>query len=137
MVRPVLAVLLAVLVAGCTHAPLNEMPITDVAWRPVWLEGSEFPASPVNGEAAYLRLGDGRVQGFGGCNLIAGGYHQAGHQISLSRMISTRRACIAGMELEHAFLKALEKVSSWKRQGNLLHLYDKDERLLLKMEASQ
>ena len=135
MIRSVVAVFLTVLVAACAHT--QTMSVTDEVWRLVRLERGEFPANPSGGEAAYLRLTDGRVQGFGGCNWIAGSYLQAGSQISFSGLISTRRACIAGMEREDAFLKALGKVSIWRRQGDLLRFYDPDERLLLEMEAEK
>jgi len=132
MIRSVLAIL-AILVTACTHTQV--MSITDEVWQPAWLEGREFPANPEGGEMAYLRLKDGRVQGYGGCNRIAGGYLLTGNQISFSGLVSTRRACITGMEREGAFLKALGKVSIWKRQGGLLRLYDADEQLLLEMKA--
>jgi len=132
MIRSILA-FLAVFVTACAHT--QTMSITDEAWRPIWLEGREFPASPEGGEKAYLRLLDGRVEGYGGCNRIAGGYLLTDNQISFSGLISTRRACITGIERGGAFLKALGKVSIWKRQGGLLRLYDADKRLLLEMKA--
>ncbi|MCL2877113.1 MAG: META domain-containing protein [Betaproteobacteria bacterium] len=131
MVRFVLAGFLAVV--ACAHT--QTMSITDALWQPVWLEGEEFPANLEGSEKAFLRLLDGRVQGYGGCNRIAGSYLLTDSQISFSGLVSTRRACITGMEREGAFLKALGKVSSWKRQGGLLRLYDADKRLLLEMKA--
>jgi len=133
----VLVVFLSVLVAACAHSQTDEMNITDVVWQPVWFDGSQSPENPEGGGKAHLRLKDGRVQGSGGCNLIAGEYFLTGSQISFSKLISTRRACIAGMEQEYAFLKALEKVSTWKRQDNLLRFYDMDERLVLELEAAK
>jgi len=44
--------------------------------------------------------------------------------VTLSRMASTRMACVQGMETETKFLKALEKVRSWKISGQELQLFD-------------
>ncbi|MCL2590767.1 MAG: META domain-containing protein [Betaproteobacteria bacterium] len=135
MIRSALAVFLTVFMAACAHT--QTMPITGEVWRPIWLEGWKSPAAatPEGSEKAYLRLMDGRVQGYGGCNWIAGNYLQTSNQVSFSRLISTRRACIVGMEWEDAFLKALGNVSAWERHGDLLRLYDTEKRLLIEMEA--
>ncbi|MCL2830605.1 MAG: META domain-containing protein [Betaproteobacteria bacterium] len=129
------AVFLVVFLFGCAHSGTARMSIADEVWEAVWLEGMELPANPEASRAISLRLMDGRVQGYGGCNWIAGGYRLEGSQLTFSGLASTRRACLAGMEREDAFLKALEKASAWGREGDLLHLYGSGGKLLLKMEA--
>lgn len=135
MFRSVLTIFLAVFMSACVHNQTISVTDEDEVWQLVWLSGWESPEDTEEGEIPYLGLADGRVQGYGGCNRIAGSYVLTGSQISFSRLIATRRACITGMEREGVFLKALEEVSIWERQGGLLRLYDADKQLLLKMEA--
>lgn len=117
---------------ACALAPHAEIS-GDLAWQPLRLEGKEIPAAQDGREAAYLRLTkDKSVEGSGGCNRIAGKYHQTGEQIEFN-LISTRRACFSGMAEEDAFLKALARTRFWKRQGDILRLYDANKTLLLEM----
>ncbi|MCL2020702.1 MAG: META domain-containing protein [Betaproteobacteria bacterium] len=130
-------ILCALAVAACASLERGEVPITGYAWRVFWLKGwgvAEY--SGLEGtEAAYFRLVDGRVEGSGGCNRIAGEYSQTGGQIEFMPMVSTRRACIVGMEREDAFLQALENVRLWQRRGDRLRLYDASGRMLMEMKA--
>jgi len=155
MIRSALAVLLSVLMTGCIHLGTGKMFTANEVWRPVWLVGE----NPGEGEdAPYLRLVEGQVEGYGGCNRIVGEYrlgdrikkfprsqprcwfgsgrHQeVAGEIEFSRLASTRRACISGMEREDAFLKALENARFWTRQEDSLSLYDGEEELLLQMKT--
>lgn len=58
---------------------------------------------------------DGRVSGIASCNNYTGAYTVAGSSLTVSQLVSTRKACIPGLgEQESNFLKALENVSEFK-----------------------
>ncbi|MCL2075729.1 MAG: META domain-containing protein [Betaproteobacteria bacterium] len=133
--------LCALAVVACVHIPLErkiEVPIQNYVWRVVWLKGWGVTEHVgLEGyEAAYIRLlDDGHLEGSGGCNRIAGEYTQAGGKIEFSPLISTRRACVTGMEREDSFLRELEDVRLWQRKGDRLRLHDASGRMLMEMRA--
>ena len=58
---------------------------------------------------------DGRVSGIASCNNYTGAYTVAGSSLTVSQLVSTRKACIPRLgEQESNFLKALENVSEFK-----------------------
>jgi len=130
--------LCALLLVGCVSMEQKEVPVTANNWRLFWLKGwGVAEHSGLEGtEAAYISLSEGRVEGSGGCNRIAGAYAQSGGQIEFSPLVSTRRACLAGMERESAFLSALENVRLWQKKGDRLRFYDASGRLLMEMKAA-
>lgn len=142
MFRSALTCCLLVLATACASLPEREPPAFPqrVDWRLVRLEGQKVPVG-VDGPAR-LRFDADRVVGYGGCNRIFGEYHQEGKRLTLSKLAASRRACLAGMEYEDAFLKALEATQSWslrnRGQGvGTLRFYDADGRLRLEMEAME
>jgi heat shock protein HslJ len=79
----------------------------------------------------------GRASGSGGCNQFMGPYDQAGEQISLGRLASTRMACAEEvMGAERAYLSALESVTSSSATGGVLVLSDSSGQALLRYEAT-
>lgn len=79
----------------------------------------------------------GRTSGSGGCNRFMGSYDQAGEQISLGRLASTRMACAEEvMSAERAYLSALESVTSSSATGGVLVLSDSSGQALLRYEAT-
>jgi putative lipoprotein len=139
VLRSFLALSLLTLAAACAQTPeaVAPLPITDIAWQLVRVDGREIPAGTRAGvEPAYLRLTrEGRAEGFGGCNRFFGEYRQTGGKIEFAPLAATRRACFSGMEEEDAFLKALGSVRSWQRQDGVLRLHDAAGRLLLELKA--
>lgn len=65
-----------------------------------------------------------RVAGSGGCNRMMGSYTLDGNKLSFSQMAGTRMACPQGMDVEQAFYAALQKVTSWRIDGETLELFD-------------
>jgi heat shock protein HslJ len=66
-----------------------------------------------------------------------GPYDQAGEQISLGRLASTRMACAEEiMSAERAYFSALESVSSWSATGGVLVLSGGSSQALLRYEAT-
>lgn len=66
-----------------------------------------------------------RFAGDGGCNRISGDFEIEGANLEFSRVISTRRACLDRevQQVETNFLNALEQVTSFQVQDNVLRLY--------------
>jgi heat shock protein HslJ len=110
---------------------------------------NDEPASPLFGKRWTLtqieerRLSPGRpyiefaadqtrASGSGGCNSFSGGFEVDGSMLRLSRLTSTRRACLSSelQRIETDFLNLLETTTRFEAQGNRLRLYA-NERLIL------
>jgi len=76
-----------------------------------------------------------RVQGFSGCNRLMGRYELKEENITFVPMASTRMACQQGMELESAFMQALEAAAKWKIAGEHLELTDSKGALVARFES--
>jgi len=73
-----------------------------------------------------------RVSGSGGCNSFAGTFEIEGSRLTVSRIASTKRACLDRelQRIETEFLKLLETTTRFEVQRNNLRLYA-DDRLVL------
>ena len=58
-----------------------------------------------------------------------------GDSPTLSRMMGTMMACTEGMEVERAFLAALERVRRWRLSGSQLELLDGAGTALARFES--
>jgi heat shock protein HslJ len=101
--------------------------------------GKKWRLTEVNGAAvkttkAYIELDreTKRFSGDGGCNRIAGVFEINGTNIKFSQAISTRMACIDNevQQIETEFLKALNAVTRFEIQADVLRLYQDDQPLL-------
>ena len=72
---------------------------------------------PVAGEQPWLRFGDGRMEGFGGCNALLARYVQdtvGARAIAIGRIDRGTRACDSGTQIAEArMLEVLQAVSSY------------------------
>jgi heat shock protein HslJ len=72
---------------------------------------------PVAGEAPWFRFGDGRMEGFGGCNRVTARYVQdtvGARAIAIGRVDRGTRACDPGTQAaELRILEVLQSVSSY------------------------
>lgn len=107
-----IAAFAVVLVAACA-APKKEpppRPFTGTKWQ-VLLE------LPIQGEQPYFRFGDGRMEGFGGCNRIVARYVQdtvGARAIAIGRVDTGTRVCDPGAQVaERRILEVLQAVSSY------------------------
>lgn len=79
---------------------------------------------PYAGEKPWVRFGDGRLVGFGGCNPIAARYVEdsvGASSIAIGRIDSGRHACdAAAARLEEAWVGMLHAVSSYTIAGDVL-----------------
>lgn len=104
------------------QAPL--MPLEETGWQLVELEGRALPALGVL-QVPRLRLRDGRLQGFAGCNRISASYVRQGDQIQVSGISSTRMACAADAQhREQQVLRQLRQPRVWRVSGGQLEWQD-------------
>ena len=72
---------------------------------------------PIQGEQPWLRFGDGRMEGFGGCNRVVARYVQdtvGARAIAVGRIDTGTRSCDASTQLaERRMLEVLQAVSSY------------------------
>ena len=110
----------ALAAAGCASMNTKEpppKPFVGTRWEAV-LE------LPVKGEQPYLRVGDGRVEGFGGCNHFNGRYLQdsvGARAIAFGAISASKRLCDVGtMAAENRLLEMLQYVSSYAVTGDTM-----------------
>ena len=79
---------------------------------------------PLAGEQPNMRFGDGRVEGFGGCNKFTAQFVQdtvGARAIAIRRIDVDRRLCDAGPRaVENRMLEVLQSVSSYSVTGDAL-----------------
>ncbi|MGI8556477.1 MAG: META domain-containing protein [Pyrinomonadaceae bacterium] len=93
----------------------------DIEWKLTRLEGKA-----VDNGKAFIKFDDqnNRVSGSGGCNSFGGTLAQDGNQIKISRIISTKMACVNRdtMQVEYNFFKNLERVTAFHIRSGKLYL---------------
>lgn len=107
-----LVLVISLLAAACA-LPQKEPPPRPFAGT-LWTAVLELPLA---GEQPNFRFGDGRMQGFGGCNQVTARYVQdtvGARAIVIGRMEVGRRACDPSTRLaEERILEVLQAVSSY------------------------
>lgn len=99
--------------------------LADYEWRLTELMGKAVPAAadPMNNITLKFNKAENRVSGFSGCNTYSGGYTSTEPlRIKFAQMISTMKACPAGMEIESEYLQMLTGVDNYTLNGNVLSL---------------
>lgn len=66
------------------------------------------------------------VNGFGGCNQLAGSYEVSGQKLKLNNIAVTRMFCQENMAVENSFLESLQVINSYRILGHELHLLQND-----------
>ena len=97
--------------------------VTEKYWKLVELNGQPVPALRREPHL-ILKVEDGRVNGFGGCNGFTGTYEldEATSRIRFGEIASTMMACPSGMEVETAFHEVLRRVDNYSFDGDSLTL---------------
>ena len=104
--------------------------VISIAGSPGVLDGARKTPNLV------LSLYGSSVKGFTGCNSFMGEYTKGATALSFSRLVTTRMACPGKSgAIEQVFLGALRKTSGWKITGKTLELFDKRNRLLMRLKA--
>lgn len=131
------ALLLALTACGEKQAPL---PLEGTEWKLVELKGEE-DASVFDREADAFRFtldpAEKMIAGKGACNRFFGPYELTGENgIELGNMGMTRMAC-PGMDVEAAFVAALDEADSYSIEGDRLTLFDDGEKIAVLKAAPQ
>lgn len=62
------------------------------------------------------------LNGFGGCNQLAGSYEVSGQKLKLNNIAATRMFCQESMAVETSFIESLQVINSYQIVGHELHL---------------
>jgi heat shock protein HslJ len=120
----------------------GQSPLLTTNWTLTYYRsgGSEF-TSIVNGTAiTALFREDGIVSGSAGCNAYSAPFAINGSALNIERIITTRASCGGPdgiMEQEITYLGLLGSVVSYRIEGDVLALVDKNGRALLIYSAEQ
>jgi copper homeostasis protein (lipoprotein) len=116
--------------------PHSEATLENTYWKLTRLGDKPAEIGAGGREVSMTLAGEGRrVHGYSGCNRFTGGYELDGKRLAFRQMAGTRMACMEGMELEAAFLKAIGSTASWEIRGEHLELYDAGGAMLLRFES--
>jgi heat shock protein HslJ len=115
--------------AGATLAVLAPQAtgLAGTTWRVAgYNNGRQAVVSVLGGTSLTLEfMADGRLRGSGGCNNFGSSYTLTGSQLGIGAAAATRKSCAEPegvMDQEAAFLRALESVTSMRREGERLEL---------------
>ena len=84
-----------------------------------------------------VQSGEQRIQGFAGCNNFTGRWLFAYNSFTFNRIAATRMACPVGMEVEDAFLQALDKTRGYTIKDDVLRLHDRQGKILARLRYSR
>lgn len=130
---------LILLLPACASAPALDAPLAPLLnthWQLSSLGSMAVQAGAAQSEPHFtLQAQDRRVAGSLGCNAMNGSYLLDGEHLAFGPMISTRMACMKGMDIERGFADALRNSASWKISGSRLELYDAGGQPLAGFEA--
>lgn len=99
-------------------------------WRLVEMPGTELNSPRDKPPTLYFDHKEKRITGFAGCNRFFGNYHKEGEHLEIGPLGSTRMSCGDRDNLEHTFLRQLEKVQIWQVSQDQLSL-SKDNQVIL------
>lgn len=113
------------------------VPLLQTDWKLVQVRNDPVPAAAVREQEAHLvfQADPPRVSGSGGCNRFAGAYALDGDKLALRGVVSTKRACLGGGQVESRFLSALSEVTHYRIQGARLVLFSGAGAPVLHFEA--
>jgi putative lipoprotein len=107
-------------------------------WKLVQIAGKDvIPAADAKREPHLTLLPeDNRAFATGGCNQMTGSYQMTATGLLFSEFISTKMACPAVMEQEHALGQALAATTAYRLEGSTLALLDAKGATLARFEAA-
>jgi heat shock protein HslJ len=109
--------------------------LRETTWRLVALRGR--PVARVDGQAEpqLVLHGNGRAEGFSGCNRFFGGWKaEGGDALRIGPLATTRMGCLATPGAEQQFLAALDAARRQRLAGAQLELLDAQGVLLMRFE---
>jgi len=118
--RIAVAATMAAALVACANAQAGGLVGSE--WRPVSI--GEAPV-PEDVEIFVRFEADGALKGNGGCNNFFGSYQTSESSFEVGPLGATRMACPeAIMDMEDAFMSALQAGKSFKRERIKLELFD-------------
>ena len=111
--------------SGAAPRPPTAATLTGTRWMGVVDPSLDTRSTP------WLEfVGEGRLSGFTGCNLLSGGWRMEGGQIRVGPLVTTKRGCLGPeRDIERRVLAALSEQSRVTRDGaKLLFLGSTGER---------
>jgi copper homeostasis protein (lipoprotein) len=116
--------------------PLANSPLRGTYWKLVRLNNMPVQAADGKQEPHLIFATKGnRVSGSGGCNRVAGSFELDGDKLRLGQMVSTKMACLSGMEQEQRFLQLMDKVERYRINGSHLEMLDTAGTVIARFEA--
>ncbi len=110
--------------------------LTNTYWKLTQLGGQAVVISEEQSKEAYLQLQtDGKAKGFGGCNMFNGSYQHKGNDLSFGPLISTKKACMLGMDTETKFMQVLSKVHYFSIHKETLSVLDSKKQKIAEFKA--
>jgi len=111
----------------------GDKPLEQTTWKLVALTSlaGSFPQLPKD---VTMRMQDGRINGFAGCNTYFGGYTSKLNYVQFTGVGSTRMFCQQGMDVENGLFQVFTNTSNYRISGSHLELM-KSDAVLAKFEA--
>lgn len=135
-----IVLVLVILSAGCRPSDkINKaVGITKATLENTRWALTELHAEPITLEnKPYLMFAKKSmvVNGFGGCNQLAGSYELSGQKIKLNNIAATRMFCQETMSVETSFLQSLQIINAYRIEGHELLLLQ-DEVLIARFRVA-
>jgi heat shock protein HslJ len=111
---------------GCKSktVPTEDITLETAVWQltsiladPVPMQVPDTFPAPIT-----IKFSGGKIEGFGGCNNLGGGYEVNGNQLSVTGIWRTKMYCRERSEWEDNFLQSFERSKSYKIQGETLEI---------------
>ncbi|NMT63128.1 META domain-containing protein [Marinobacter orientalis] len=116
-------------------SPIQRATLENTYWRLTLLGSEGVQRVPNQREPHLVFRENGRVTGSDGCNVLTGAYQTDGPAMDLSRLATTRKACLEGMEQADQFRDMLEEVRAYRIIGQHLEMLDDSGDLKLRYEV--
>ena len=126
-------VLISVFVIGL-FVKLHGQEILGKEWVVVKIEKEKIIDAE---KAPWIKLSEGRVSGFSGCNRLMGSYTLEGKTLIFSQLGGTKIFCFDTQELEDKFMKTLSKTHFWKYKRGKLYLFDQNKTAIMTFEIKK
>jgi len=110
-----------------------DSPLENTYWRLTEVD-HRVVRTPADAREAHMKLRNGNVEGFGGCNGITTTYQREGRRLVFAPFATTMMHCGDRSEIETLFHRALGEHTRFAISGETLELF-KDDALLARFQA--
>ena len=124
---------------GTKQQAVSNIPsIANSRWYLTEVDGKKIAPESVT-RIPFLKVqgGEQLIQGFSGCNNFTGTWLFAYNNFAFNRLTATRMACPVGMQVEDAFLGALDSTRKYTIKNNVLNLHNRKGRVLARLHYSR